>query len=223
MNKVVGAVTIGQSPRVDVVPELQEILGLDVEIREAGALDGLTQQEIARLAPGAGDEVLVTRLADGSAVKVAAAKIHHLLERRLRALFVQGVPAVVLLCTGEFPEFQVGGLVVRPQLLLRNVVQALAGGLRVGVIVPAAEQVEQATVRWSGVGKKLIVVAASPYEDLSQLEKAAETLAEARVEMAVMDCIGYTLAMKKRVQELAKAPAILARSLVGHVLKEFLN
>jgi hypothetical protein len=32
----VGAITIGQSPRVDVVPEMAAVLGPDVEILEGG-------------------------------------------------------------------------------------------------------------------------------------------------------------------------------------------
>ena len=67
----VGLVTIGQSPRADVVPDMAEILGPGIDIREAGALDGLTRAEIAALAPGPGDEILVTRLADASSVFVA--------------------------------------------------------------------------------------------------------------------------------------------------------
>ena len=40
MTKV-GLITVGQSPRSDVVPDMAAILGGDVEIVEAGALDGL--------------------------------------------------------------------------------------------------------------------------------------------------------------------------------------
>ena len=42
--KRIGAITIGQSPRVDVVPEMQQILGPDVEIVQAGVLDGLSPE-----------------------------------------------------------------------------------------------------------------------------------------------------------------------------------
>src|SRR5204863_499772 len=62
---VVGLITIGQSPRVDVVPDMAKVIGPGVEIREAGALDGLDRAQIDALAPGAGDEILVTRPCDG--------------------------------------------------------------------------------------------------------------------------------------------------------------
>ena len=69
MTKV-GLITVGQSPRSDVVPDMAAILGGDVEILEAGALDGLSREQIAPLAPEGDDEILVTRLADGSSVFV---------------------------------------------------------------------------------------------------------------------------------------------------------
>ena len=70
-NPIVGLVTIGQSPRVDVVPDMAAILGSGVTVRERGALDGLGRAEIAALAPRPGDDILVTRLADGTAAFVA--------------------------------------------------------------------------------------------------------------------------------------------------------
>lgn len=47
----IGAVTIGQSPRVDVTPDIMPIFGEQVELIQAGALDGLSREEIERMAP----------------------------------------------------------------------------------------------------------------------------------------------------------------------------
>ena len=44
----VGLVTIGQAPRDDVVPDMVEILGRDVHLVQAGALDGLGPGRLAR-------------------------------------------------------------------------------------------------------------------------------------------------------------------------------
>ncbi len=42
----VGMITIGQSPRVDVVPEVAALVGRPMEVVEAGALDGLSLEEV---------------------------------------------------------------------------------------------------------------------------------------------------------------------------------
>ena len=54
--KKIGAITVGQSPRVDLIPEIQPILGDSVEIIQAGALDGLSKEEIAKFVPRPGEK-----------------------------------------------------------------------------------------------------------------------------------------------------------------------
>ena len=67
----VGAITIGQSPRTDVVQELFPLMGEQVELIQAGALDGLTREDIQAFAPGPEDYTLISRLRDGSSVMLA--------------------------------------------------------------------------------------------------------------------------------------------------------
>ena len=105
MTKV-GLITVGQAPRSDVVPDMAAILGGDVEIVEAGALDGLSREQIAPLAPEGDDEILVTRLADGSLGLRGQDQddpAHRGADRRARGSRRR---LNVLLCTGEFPKLR---------------------------------------------------------------------------------------------------------------------
>ena len=52
MLTAVTFVTIGQTPRTDLVPELASRLQDGTTVREAGALDGLDAGAVAALAPG---------------------------------------------------------------------------------------------------------------------------------------------------------------------------
>ena len=81
----VGLITVGQAPRSDVVPDMAAILGGNVEIVEAGALDGLSREQIAPLAPAGDDEILVTRLADGSSVFVGKTRMIPRIEAKIAA------------------------------------------------------------------------------------------------------------------------------------------
>jgi len=101
----VGFLTIGQSPRTDVLSDIQEYLK-GLEIVEAGALDGLTREYIeTNLAPRAGETLLVTRMRDGSEVIIAEERILPLMQERVRWLEEQGVEVIAVLCSGSFPEF----------------------------------------------------------------------------------------------------------------------
>ena len=80
LRPVVGLVTIGQSPRPDIVPDMAAIIGPGVDIREAGALDGLSRADVEALKPTGDDEILVTRLLDGTGVFVGKQKINRTIE-----------------------------------------------------------------------------------------------------------------------------------------------
>ena len=97
LRPVVGLITIGQSPRVDVVPDMAELIGPGVEIREAGALDGLGRPQIDALAPGPGDDIFVTRLADGAPVFVAKRHITPRVVAKLAELERGGATLTALL------------------------------------------------------------------------------------------------------------------------------
>lgn len=74
----IGALTIGQSPRNDLIPEIEAFFK-GAEIIQLGALDGLSKEQIADLAPSGDDEILVSKLKDDSWVLMAESKIISLL------------------------------------------------------------------------------------------------------------------------------------------------
>jgi len=200
------------------------ILGPDIEIREAGALDGLSPEIIASFAPREGDYVLVTRLADGSSVQVAERHITPRIHEKIAEHFTGGIPVVLLLCTGEFPDFETGGLLIRPQKVLFNAVAAVAKGMRIGILTPSPEQVEQSEHRWGSLSPFVRAVPSSPYVNAMEAARAAaEELKEWKAEITVLDCIGYTLAIRSLVREITDRPALLARGVAASMVKELIG
>ncbi len=216
-----GAVTIGQSPREDVLAEMRGLLG-EVPVLQCGALDGVSSAELLELAPRPGDPVLVSRLRDGSEVRLAESRILPRLEHCIRSLEPQ-VGLVLVLCTGDLR----GLSSVRPLLLAGSVLKPLVRGLgprRLGVLTPAAEQRAAQQERWRDVASDRVVVeAASPYGRQGELEEAASRLAAAGVDLVVMDCIGYTRAMKAVVRDAVECPVVLAVTALARVTAELLE
>jgi protein AroM len=221
-RQVLGLVTIGQSPRDDILPQIRPHLPADVSIRQVGALDGLTRSEIDALAPGPGDYVLHTRLRDGSAVSVNRSAIMLLLRGCLERLEDEGANPIVLLCTGEFPELRSKALLIEPERLLVNVVRGLRPR-RLGVLVPLRAQIEGAAEKWRYVGAELVFEAASPYGDEAEIGRAAEALRGRSPDLVVMDCMGYTRAHKQAMWEATGKPVILAAGVVGRIVGELME
>ena len=102
--KKIGAITVGQTPRTDLIPEIAPILGDSIEIIQMGGLDGLTKEEIQTMTPAPGDHVLVSRLKDGSSVSFGESHILPRLEACMDQLKKDQVSLILFLCTGEFPD-----------------------------------------------------------------------------------------------------------------------
>jgi protein AroM len=222
--KKIGMITIGQSPRVDIVPEMKEILSSEVEIIEAGALDGLTIDEVRRFSPKGRDYVLCTRMSDGAEVVVAKRFIVPRVQKCIDLLSQQGAEIIVFICTGLFPPFSSKKLFIEAQKILDHFILALHGEKeRIGLLIPLSQQIKQARKKYDRLKGKMIIKAASPYGSEDEISIAAETLKRADPHVIVMHCMGYTQAMKKRVMEITGKPTILARSLVARTLKELVS
>ena len=221
-GSIVGLVTIGQSPRVDVVPDMEAILGPAVTVRERGALDGLDRAQIAALAPGPGDDILVTRMADGAPVFVAKRHVVARVQAAISDLERSGVTMTALLCTGAFPALDASRVLVLPHQVLLGVLRALRWPGRLGIVTPSVPHVPQTEARWRADGFDPVVVPLSPYEEESPAEVArtADALRTANAGLVALDCMGFRRKTRDEIQRLTGAPVLLANLLVARVIAE---
>lgn len=219
--KRIGAITIGQTPRTDLIPEIQPILGDSVEIIQAGALDGLTKEEIAAFRPMPGDNVLVSRLKDGSSVTFGESHILPRLKECIRSLEARDVSLILFLCTGEFPEdFKANVPLIFPNKLLLGVLPSV-GSRFLTVFTPDKAQTGQLMTKWAACTGKIHVIAVSPYAGEAEVLAAAKDV-PADTDLILLDCIGYTVRMKEDIKALTKKPVILPRTLIARMICELM-
>ena len=220
MVRKIGAITIGQSPRVDVMPDLEPLL-TGVEIIQRGALDGMTREELQAIEPQGDAYVLVTRLRDGSSVRIAEKYILPRIQKHIDELCAQGVDGILMLCTGEFPAFSCRKPLLYPQVLLQHFMAGVMGEQVLGVLSPDQSQLVQSEKRWHANGvKEVLVRAASPYGPVDQVIEKAVQLKEDGAQLLVLDCIGYTQAMKDVIRERTGIPVILGRTVAARAAAE---
>jgi len=200
--KKIGAITVGQTPRTDLIPEIAPILGDSIEIIQMGGLDGLTKEEIQTMTPAPGDHVLVSRLKDGSSVSFGESHILPRLEACMDQLKKDQVSLILFLCTGEFPDtFQADVPLIFPSKILTSIVSAIHPH------------------RLAGCADSVYGLAASPYDGIEAVAAAARSI-PSDADLIVLDCIGYTVEMKERVQALTGKSVLLPRTLAARVVKE---
>ncbi len=222
MTKI-GMLTIGQSPREDIIPPLKEIVGLDHEILEAGALDDVTREEIEAIEFRPDDSLLVSRLRDGTEVKIHKRLIIPHLQKRIHELEERGATLTVIMCTGQFPPFETRGLVVTPQEILKGVLEATLKKGKLAVVYPAVEQTHKAERDFGRDGITIYADYLSPYESRDDLEQLAERLKKQDPALIFLNCFGYSSKVKKVDANRTGKPVIHSNVVVARVLKELTN
>ena len=222
MRKKIGALTIGQAPRVDVTGDLGHLFGPHVELIEAGALTRPGRDRFLCPRP----RRLCAHLpADRRQLGgVAERYVLPLLQQRIHALEQQGVSMILFFCTGDFPDdFTAGVPLIFPYKILNGLVPALTSNGHIAVLTPKPEQVAQAENKWKHYVRQVTVVPASPYGDIAEVEAAAHRLKGCGADLVVMDCIGYNVAMKRMVADITGINVLLSRTILARVAAELIS
>lgn len=213
----IGLITIGQSPRIDVAPDLRGFLPDGIELIEAGALDGLSSAEIAAHPPTSRDRTLCSRLADGTEVEVDSKFVHDRLREVIQGL-ESDVDLVSILCSGHLPKIKAGIPVLLPHELICGLLLSLSVARRWGVLVPKPDQVIPVVVGLNARGIEAVGDSLSPYTQGDSLEGAVRRLCDQGADAILLDCIGYSRKMEERSRVESGKPVVSIVSVVGHTL-----
>lgn len=216
---IVGLLTIGQSARDDLFPEIKRFFQPHIIAVEAGVLDGLSKDQIANLAPSAVEEPLVTRLKKNIPVVVGKKKIMPFIQQKIDYLEKSGTNLITLLCTSPFRSISSKSLILQPGYLLNALVTALAPESSIGVFIPLEEQKKAAEQSWHKLGIDAFVENASPYGNSKALKHAAYRLSACKdLSLIIMNCLGYSLKMKQLISPFFQVPIILPRTLLARTI-----
>ena len=218
---VVGVLTIGQSPRTDVTPSIQAIVGTDVTIIESGGLNSLSDANMHLIAPNDTDTTYISKLRNGNSIKIGKSKLLPLLQTELSKL-EKVTDVVLMLCTGDFPTLETTKPIIYPDRLLNLTVSALLPSGSLGLIIPLEEQRDKLVAKWEQKDLQLYVKVASPYEK-SDVAGAARALKELGANIIVLDCMGYNEMHKTEAVKGSGLPVLLPRTLVARIISEYVS
>ena len=225
MKKKLGVITIGQSPRDDILTEMRPYIGNNVEIIQSGALDGLTYEEILVLEHEEDNNILITKLRNGKTVNIAENLITSRIQECIYKLEEQEVDLILLMCTGVFPDVFISHKpILYPQKILHGVIPYLSGEGKIAIITPEKDQIEFYQKKWNETGGDIFVLHGSPYGDMEELDRVISALGKhENVDLIVLDCMGYTQDMKLKIFERTNIPVILAKTLIARLIGEMFS
>jgi len=209
-------VSVGQTPRSDLIGEMLCNLDIPIEALELGALDGLTPREIDALRVRPGETSIITKLADKSRIVVSKVRIGERMARLVAGFRSNEYDLVVILSTGLFRDFESTCPTVNAQRALESAVISLAAqGSSVGLIQPLARQINE-----------LDIPALQPYRvtathaaegDRESLARALLDLAEC--EIIVLNSVSFTEADREMVAKASGKPVVLARRIIASAIR----
>ncbi len=215
----VGLLTIGQSPREDVVPEMNPFFLPQIQILEKGLLDNLSPEEIRRLKPETGETPLVTRLKKGGSVQLSEKKISSLLPEAINSMKKKMKVSVVgVLSTHDFQKTESLPSVIFPFNSLKFLITRIIDVKCLGVVVPLESQIDAAKKKWKK--DKVIVEAKSPYARGKSWEEIAQYFSQKKAEIVILDCIGYKIKDKRALQRLLSVPVLLPRVVLAFAIDQ---
>ncbi len=215
-----GIATVGQAPRADIIAQFAEFMPPGTKIHLRGCIDGLSPGEVAALAPAPGEEVLYTKLADGSDTMVAKKHAIARAAATLDKLRADGSDAILFACTGAFPDTLGGPDVVFPSRVLAGLANALLPKGKLGLLVPLPAQVDQLPKKWMRPGLVVVAEPLIPSGDDAASEAAARRMAAHAPDLIVMDCMSYTERHKQAVRRVVGKPTLLAVTAIARILRE---
>lgn len=222
-QKKLGFITIGQSPRIDIIEDINKFIGDDIEILERGALDKYTYEDIKdKLSPSKEDTFLVSRMRDGRQVEIAEEKIHFLLQNCVDELNRENCSAIIIMCTGTIPKLKSSSLLISPQKVLHNIVKNIGISGKIGVFVPELDQKHDIQKAWGDMGIEIETVFASPYSSVENIKNEAEKFNKDSIKLIFMDCMGYSEKMKAVVRKITNKPIIIPRTLIVKIALEMI-
>ena len=187
----------------------------------------LDRAAIAALAPNPGEDVLVTRVADGSSVFVGKCQITPLVQARIEALEREGLGLTVLLCTGKFEHLRATRPLVEPDRGLQDVLRGVRFDGRLGVLTPSERHVEQTRARWTAYGFDPVVVSMSPYQGAvtedDEVAKIAQEFRAGGAGFVLCDCMGFRRSLHDALAAALGVPVVVANLLAARVVAELVG
>ena len=202
-RKRIGALTIGQSPRPDLVELVTNLLPND-EIIQEGALDGLIINELPN-ARGV-DYPLVTRMRDSSLVMVSENFVAPKLQNALDKLEAVGVVANILMCAGTFADLNGTRPLFKPFNIGQGILRAL-GIQSIGLIAPVPEQEAPIQQRWEKAGFSTTVWTADINDQDEKFHlQISNQIQKHNLNGIVLDYFGHPVDLVKELQNSVDIP-----------------
>ena len=221
--RTIAGITVGQAPRVDMTGDLCAHLAPGLELVEYGALDHMTLADVEReLAPDPGDEVLVSRMRDGSQATFSGTKVVPLVQQRIDEAEAAGA-APSSCCARWFSAASAHGAArISPARFLIASPAARRAIPKLAVMVPDARRSSRPmrggrSRHGCPRGARIAVCRHR------RRHPGRRDLRDSGCAFLCLDCMGFTTQMRDAARAASGLDVLLPRTLVASVISELMG
>lgn len=217
----VAIVTLGQTPRIDVVPELCSLAERPMEALEFGVLDGVEPDVLRRIAPGPGEPALLSRLRNGSDIVMSIDWTSDRMQEIYSEIAAQDVDLVVLMSSllGSVPA-PARTTIFSDRVVARTIETFADAGLHVGILLSLDSQGDMVVRDRTRRPERVRAAIARP-GDQAALQAAIDELADCDV--LILHSVTYSEEERLSAAERSGKPVVMARQLVASAIREALD
>ena len=212
------AISNGHTPREDFMSDLLPLLPSAMVASHVGALDTLSVEQVkSELTPSCNEETLVVRLNNGDVIDVSKARTIPLLQAAITKAAADGADAIIQLCTLPFPPFESKVPFITPFDHLHSIVPAIANGQKVGILFPYESHAPAMEKTWRVHGMNMVTRCLAPA--VATGESIAKLFEGEGIDLLVLDCIGFTTAVKDEAQKILGKPVLQPKKMLVKLLE----
>jgi protein AroM len=243
----IGLITIGQSPRHDIlldwkfapnqienyssmaklIPPKDSFIPDNIIFYHAGALDDFTEKNLHEIEPDTNEHAMVSRLRDGSWQKISHKKIQPIIIEIIKKLSEINCEAVVILCTGDFSYINFNGLILESGKICKSLIESILNSDdTLCVFSPLSNENQNKLKKGfsNRFNRNIIQAYSNPYElPEENIIPIVNKLKKIDFNSVYLNCLGYSYKHKNIVESTLKKPVILPRSVLAWTLSDLFS
>lgn len=217
----VGLITIGQTPREDMLNMVFDGVINQYDIVQYGALDEINyiKAEYFFKPHKPKGQVFSTKLRNGNQIKIDEYTLLPLLEKAINKIEIEFNPMfTILMCTGEYKTLEKYKKVIRPYRIAHSIIDLFFEDCRLGILVPSEEQIKLKKNEWSTDSRDVYIESVSPYSSIEFIIEKVDMLLKNNVDCIFLDCFGFSKLTATKIKKYSQLPVLSASSLINKVV-----
>ncbi len=222
MNGKICIVEMGNSPRIDIINDLKLLLNDDrMQFSEIGILDELSDMELYNVLTTDQDEKsIITKNKRNITCYIKKNEADKLIKNLINELG-PNYDKIVIACDEEYTNIQEGmNNIILPIELIKEYLQINPLKFKNSIVFPTKSQAEFEKLEWEILLSNPEFLVCDPFS-VQSFSVTTELLIKSKPSRVILNCFGFTLEQKRKLEDELNIPVILPRELVAMHIKQY--